>query len=118
LEPDAQRVTIAIMRGTPQQLMSKLKAGLVQVYGPQLRFVYLFGSYARGDADAESDVDVLIVLEDFAHYGAEVDRTSELVVSLSLEYSASLSTVFVRTSDWLHGESPFLASVRKEAIAA
>ena len=103
---------------SPQQLMTELKAGLVQLYGPRLHVLCLFGSYARGEADAESDVDVLIVLDDFARYGAEVDRTSELVGSLSLKHGVSISTVFVRRADWVHADTPFLANVRKEAIAA
>ncbi|MEK7756373.1 MAG: nucleotidyltransferase domain-containing protein [Planctomycetota bacterium] len=106
------------MCGTPQQLMTELKTALLQLYGSRLHALCLFGSYARGEADAESDVDVLIVLDDFTRYGAEVDRTSELVASLSLHYAVSISTVFVRRADWLHGDSPFLANVRKEAIAA
>ena len=109
---------MAAVCGTLKQLMAELKAGLAGVYGPRLHVVCLFGSYARGDADAESDVDVLVVLDDFTQYGAEVDRTSELVANLSLQYSVSLSTVFVRRNDWLHGDSPFLVNVRKEAIAA
>ena len=106
------------MCGTLQQLMAELKAGLGDLYGPRLHVVYLFGSYARGEADAESDVDVLIVLDDFDRYGAEVDRTSELVASLSLKHGVSISTVFVRRADWLRGDTPFLSNVRKEAIAA
>lgn len=106
------------MCGTPQQLMTELKAKLVHLYGPRLHVVYLFGSYARGEADPESDVDVLIVLDDFERYGAEVDRTSELAASLSLNHAVSISTVFVRRVDWVLADTPFLANVRKEAIAA
>ncbi len=103
---------------TPQQLMTELKAGLVQLYGPRLHVLCLFGSYARGDADVESDVDILVVLDDFGRYGAEVDRTSELVASLSLRNGVSISTVFIRRADWINADTPFLANVRKEAIAA
>lgn len=98
--------------------MAELKTGLENLYDSRLHVVYLFGSYARGEADAESDVDVLIVLDNFTRYGAEVDRTSELVASLSLEHGVSISTVFVRRADWLQGDTPFLANVRKEAVAA
>ena len=58
-----------------RNLLDELKAALHHLYGPRLRGVYLFGSYARGDQDSESDVDVLIVLDRFEHYGAEIDRT-------------------------------------------
>ena len=52
-------------------LMGELKTGLQAIYGERLRGIYLYGSYARDEADEESDVDVLVVLDDFEHYGVE-----------------------------------------------
>lgn len=106
------------MSGHLKALLRGLRAPLVALYGSRLRGVYLYDSYARGDYDAESDVDVLVVLDDFESYGAEVDRTAELAAGLSLEYGVSISQVFLRERDWLRGDSPFLRNVRDEAIAA
>ena len=99
-----------------QALLHELKAALAALYGERLKGVYLYGSYARGEADQESDVDVLVVLQDFDRYAAEVDRTSELSARLSLRYGVSLSKVFVRERDWLAGRTPFLMNVREEAL--
>ncbi len=99
-------------------LMSELKAGLRAIYGDRLKGIYLFGSYARGEADPESDLDVLVVLDRIDHYAAEVDRTGQLGADLSLKYSVSISKVYMREPDWLGYESPFLTNVREEAIAA
>jgi len=106
------------MGGELRELLRELKAGLTAIYGSQLRAVYFYGSYARGDYDEESDLDVLVVLEDFAGYGAEVDRTSALVSALSLEYGVSISQVFVRARDWAGDDSFFITNVRQEAILA
>ncbi len=106
------------MKGNLENLLRELKAGLDALYGRSLREVYLYGSYARGDYDAESDFDVLVVLDDFASYGAEVDRTAELAANLSLQYNVSISQVFLNEHEWLNGDSPFLRSVREEATAA
>ncbi len=99
-----------------QHLLQELKTGLEALYGTRLRGVYLFGSYAREEADPESDLDALVVLDDFDRYGAEVERTSELGARLSLKYGVSLSKVFVRERDWLRGQTPFLINVREEAL--
>jgi predicted nucleotidyltransferase len=99
-------------------ILREFKAGLERLYGPRLRGVYLYGSYARGEADAESDLDVLIVLTDFDRYGAEVERTGGLGADLSLACGVSLSQVFVRERDWLRGDTTFLANVRQEAVSA
>lgn len=104
------------MKSQVSQLLQDLREGLELIYGPRLRGVYLYGSYARGEADPESDVDILVVLEDFEHYGREVERTGQLGADLSLKHGVSISQVFVRERDWLYGETIFLANVREEAI--
>jgi len=44
-----------------RKLMKELKEGLARIYGDRLKGVYLYGSYARGDARPDSDVDLLVV---------------------------------------------------------
>ena len=97
-------------------LLAELKAALSHLYGENLRGLYLYGSYASRAEDAESDVDVAIILQDFADYWAEVQRTSHLVSALSLKYDVSISPVHMREADWRHGDSPFLLTVRKACL--
>lgn len=106
------------MTGTIQSLMDELKKGLAALYGARLRGVYLFGSYARHEADRESDVDVLVVLDRVPNYTAEIERTGVLTSSMSLQYGVSVSRVFVSEQDWAGRETPFLANVREEAVPA
>ena len=106
------------MSETIRALMAELKAGLGQLYRDQLKGVYLYGSYARGEQDAESDLDVLIVLRQIGQYGAEVDRTGRLTSTLSLKHGVSISRVFVSERDWLDRDTPFLENAREEAILA
>lgn len=106
------------MAGEIRRLVAALKPGLELIYGARLRGVYLYGSHARGDAEAGSDVDILIVLDRVNSYGAEIERTNQLVPALSLDYGASVSRVFVPERDWAQLDSPFLTCVREEATAA
>jgi predicted nucleotidyltransferase len=99
-------------------LLSELETGLKAMYPARLKGVYLFGSYARGDADPESDADVLVVLDRIDRYGAEVERTGPMISELSLKHGVSVSRTFVSEREWLSGESPFLTNVREEAIPA
>ena len=101
-----------------QDILRELKSALQLIYEDQLRGLYLFGSYARGEADRESDFDVLVVLQDFTRYALEVDRTAELAAELSLKFNVTVSLVFFREREWLHGDSPFLSNVRDEALPA
>lgn len=106
------------MRDGIKALLGELRVGLEASYGDRLRGMYLYGSYARDDEDDESDVDVLIVLDQCDHYGAEVDRTGALVAELSLKYGVSISRVFVSHRDWSGRDNPFFTNARSEAIPA
>jgi predicted nucleotidyltransferase len=106
------------MNNKVRTLLIELKSGLAAVYGIRLKGVYLYGSYARGEEDGESDADVLVVLDHCNRYGAEVDRTGHLISELSLKYGVSISRTFVSQADWLAGENPFLVHAREDAIPA
>jgi len=97
-------------------LLAEFKAKLQAIYADRLKGVFLYGSHARGEAGPESDVDIVIVLDQWDHYAGEVDRTGELASELSLAYGVSISRVFVRERDWLQKETPFLLNAREEAI--
>lgn len=105
-----------ILNGTISALLREVKAGLETIYAERLKGVYLFGSYARGDYHDESDVDVLVVLDQVENYFDEIKRTSHLVADLSLQYEASISRVFVSEADWKGRDSMFLLNVRDDAV--
>ena len=77
----------------------------------------LYGSYARGDYEDGSDLDVLVVLSDFERAPLEINRTSQLVGGLSLEYLITISPVFMREKDWLLADKPLLRNIRAEGVA-
>jgi len=108
------------MKATSHRLLSGLfgevKKELANLYGARLRGVYLYGSYAREEAHAESDVDLLIVLDRLENYSDEIKRTSRLVSDLSLEYGISISRVFAAEADWLSDQRLFFLNLRDEAI--
>jgi predicted nucleotidyltransferase len=107
---------VKIMTHKILDLLSELKAELADQYGERLAGVYLYGSYARGDSVGESDVDVAVVLDQVESYAAEINRTSIVVSKLSLKYGVSVSRVFFSQEEWMSGDTPFLVSVRGEAV--
>jgi predicted nucleotidyltransferase len=77
-------------RGVPAAVWSALlrfEAALSADLGPALRKVRLFGSYARNDFDALSDVDVVVVVASLSP--AERNRIIERTVESSTSWALS-----------------------------
>ncbi len=100
-----------------RKLMKELKEGLARIYGDQLKAVYLYGSYARGDARTDSDIDVMIVLNNYESYGKEIDQTGKLTSNLSLEYGISISRVLMKEMQWKSRDTPLLRNIRMDGIS-
>ncbi len=98
-------------------LLVDLKAGFRDLYGHRLKGLYLFGSYARGEETADSDVDVIVVLDHVGSYGAEINRTGPLVSAVSLDFDVSIGVVLVSEAAWAAPDTVFLANVREDAVA-
>jgi uncharacterized protein len=101
-----------------QNLLKELKDGLSHIYGDRLKGVYIYGSYARGQERSDSDIDIMIVLDDYQSYGKEIDRTGELVSKLSLEYGISISRVLMKEIQWMESDTPLLRNIRMDGIPA
>jgi predicted nucleotidyltransferase len=97
-------------------VLRELRAELRQVLGDQLEGIYLFGSWARGEARPGSDIDVLIVLRGEFDYADLIQRTSAVVADLSLRYDVVISRAFVSSERLAHEQSPFLLNVRREGV--
>jgi predicted nucleotidyltransferase len=105
------------MHGTLEEILAQLRAGLEALYGPRLVQLILYGSQARGEASAESDIDVLVVLQGSVDPGAEIARAGYLTASLSLQYNVVISCAFVADERFRSERSPFLLNVHREGVA-
>lgn len=99
-----------------QPILRELRAGLVQLYGPRLKGLVLFGSHARGQATDDSDIDVAVILDDFDYASREINRSSNLIGEVCLRHDCLIGLVPIRESVWLTRQDPFLMNVRREAI--
>jgi predicted nucleotidyltransferase len=101
-----------------KKLLKDLKKGLVPIYGNRLKGLYLYGSYARGDYRSGSDVDVMILLNDYQSYWEELRRSTELASDVSLKYNVTVSRLIMKEIQWKKSDMPVLRNIRREGVLA
>jgi predicted nucleotidyltransferase len=100
------------------EIAAKARRTLEALYGPGLRGVYLYGSGARDELTADSDIDIAVVLDQVSDPFAEHERTSELAAGLSLEYNTVVTFLFIAEKDFNEGLFLVYRIIKREGIAA
>ena len=99
-----------------QPTLHELKLGLKELYGDRLVKLILFGSHARGEANPDSDIDLLAVLKSPVSQVQEISYMSNLRVKILLECNAIVSIIPVTEEDFSKRDVGFLRNIRKEGI--
>lgn len=90
------------------------------VYGPSLVGMYLYGSYARGDYDSESDLDyVAIVRGDRLSLQKELDKVREISFGLGLDNDIIVSPTVIPFDEFEKYKEllPYYRNIEKEGIS-
>ena len=101
--------------------LSKQEKGLLDAYasdlrsrfGERLRQVVLFGSRARGTGRADSDLDVLVLVDDL--HRAERREIIDLAADLSLAWGLVLSPLVSDAAAWRR-DLPIARTIDAEGI--
>jgi predicted nucleotidyltransferase len=111
------------MAGTPslplpiRAAAAELASELRRRYGDEVHVVSLFGSWVRGEADAESDVDVAVVLEHlpWARRREVIDLATDIGEPRDLRLSP---TLFDRTTweRWREQERALVLDILGEGV--
>jgi predicted nucleotidyltransferase len=99
-------------------LLRQLDADLAALYGERYGGLVLYGSYARGEADEGSDVDLLLLLEGEVNSVRELKRAQGVKWPLALEAGYTVSLLPVSMEDYERSEDPFLWNARREGMPA
>ena len=102
-------------RTSIQLLLSTIKQEIQQLYRDRLDSIYLSGSYARGKATEQSDVDLLVVLNDNAIFTfTEIGAMGEITYQVSLTYDKLVTVVPVTKQRFDRLASPLYKTVKQE----
>ncbi len=97
-------------------ILSRFKASATDVYGPKLKKIILYGSYARGVAHTTSDIDLMIVLSDMESAFVEIDRLNEIKFNIGLDYEVYISTNPVSENSFFNSKLPIFKNIAREGI--
>jgi predicted nucleotidyltransferase len=98
-------------------VLQDLRRRLESTYGDRLSDVVLFGSYARGEATEDSDIDVLVVLRGDVDRYDELDRLGSLTTDLLAEHGEFVTFTVTTTADFASDSTPFIRTVHEDGVS-
>jgi type I restriction enzyme S subunit len=111
-----EKKNIMINRKEALVLTKKIQDNLKNIYGSNLKLVYLFGSYARNEANEDSDIDVAVVLDGIISRYKERERCSKMRAKISLENNCVINLFFLEKSELLAKEYALFRNIFEEGI--
>jgi predicted nucleotidyltransferase len=99
-----------------KRLVDQVKAFLYEKYGAGIKRVILYGSHARGEATEDSDVDVLVLVNESLNPREVEGSLSDLLYDIILEEHELVSVVVVSEEHFENYNSPFTLNVKKEGM--
>lgn len=88
------------LTSSQQQALAELAPRLTGVF--DIEEIRLFGSVARGDADEESDLDLLIITKTALSRSIR-HQITDIVCEINLRFDTNLSTLVVDRTSWQTG---------------
>jgi predicted nucleotidyltransferase len=101
----------------PHEIARDVARDLRGLYGDRLRRVLLFGSWARGDAHPESDIDLLVVLAGIESVWEELEHMEDILWRRSFDNDTVVSALVVAEGDFENPQTPALIRAKLEGRA-
>ena len=98
------------------QLVNQVKSHLIERYGDKIKEIILYGSHARGEATKDSDIDLLVLIDDSINPSDVRRSLSDLLFDILLEKGELISVIVLPKIFFENYNYPFIINVRKEGI--
>ena len=102
-----------------QQSINKFVEGCSKILGNRLKKIILYGSYARGDYNNSSDIDIL-VLTDYkpSQFYSVLEKLSGMTYDIDLDYNVILMPLINNIKNYNDGidSIPFFTNIHREGV--
>ena len=98
-------------------IANKCKKVLAEQYGKRFKGLILYGSVAREQADAASDIDLLVLLAPPFDYFAELRQIVDVLYPVQLESERLISAKPVLESDFQAGSLSLYRNAARDGVA-
>jgi predicted nucleotidyltransferase len=105
------------MKINEKELRAEIRKRLFEAHQNRLRGIVLYGSLARGRTTPQSDIDLLVLLDEPINYGADLERNIRALYPLSLQIGKRISPKPVAASRYEHLDCPLYINAHREGIA-
>lgn len=102
-----------------RDILCSIKQGYKQVYGDDIMDIYLYGSYARGDYEQDSDIDfVAIVKGNRLDLQKKLKLMWDIAADLGLENDIVISPTVIPYNEFLQYQEklPYYRNIIKEGV--
>ena len=99
-----------------EHILPKIKKIIEDMYGERLVDIILYGSFARNGATPDSDIDIAVVLKDEVAVMKEIDRISDSLYPLALEYGELISVYPMSREELEDTVWPLYYHIRTEGV--
>ncbi len=97
-------------------IVSEIKKFLLKHYGEKIKKVIVYGSFAKGEATTDSDIDILVVVDDSLDPRKVEEKLDDLLFEILLNRNELVSVIAVNETMFENYRSPLLLNVKEEGI--